>query len=77
MIARMTSISVPPIWKPTLPPSTLMPAGADQPVAVRHDTKPRPYFAPTTNAPFFKPGTIATHWAFFSRSSGMERSSIS
>ena len=72
MIARTTSISAPPIWNPTLPPSIRMPAGADQPVPVRHDTNPRPNLAPTTKAPFFRPGTIAMHSAFFSRSAGMD-----
>ncbi len=76
MMARMTSISVPPIWNPTLPPSIRMPAGADQPASVRHETNPRPNLAPTTKAPFFRPGTIATHCAFLSRSAGIARSPI-
>ena len=37
-----TSVSLPPIWKPTLPDSTFIAAGADQPLAVRHVAKPRP-----------------------------------
>ncbi len=76
MIARMTSISVPPTWKPTLPPSIRTPDGADHPESVRHDANPRPNLPPTTNAPFFRPGTMTTHCAFFSRSIGMARSSI-
>ena len=37
-----TSLSLPPIWKPTLPASTFTAAGAVQPLALRHDAKPRP-----------------------------------
>jgi hypothetical protein len=46
----------------TLPPSTRMAPGAPQPTpALRHETNPRPYFAPMINAPFFIPGTTTTH----------------
>ena len=38
----MALLSLPPIWKPTLPASTFTAAGAAQPLAVRHDAKPRP-----------------------------------
>src|SRR6266481_6440197 len=67
-----TSVSEPPIWKPTLPPSTLSPAGADQPrPGLRQTMKPRPYLAPTTKAPFFTPGTTTTQAALPSKSCGM------
>src|SRR6266536_345479 len=67
-----TSVSEPPIWKPTLQPSTLTPAGADQPRPdFRQTMKPRPYFAPTIKAPFFTPGTITTQAALSSKSLGM------
>src|SRR5260370_17213903 len=59
-----TSVSEPPIWKPTLPPSTLSPAGADQPPRVLRQTiKPQPYLAPTLTAPFFPPRPPTPHAA--------------
>src|SRR5258705_5996599 len=67
-----TSVPEPPIWKPTLPPSTLSPAGADQPPpALRQTMKPRPYLAPITNAAFFTPGTTTTQAALPSKSCGI------
>ena len=76
--SMMTSVSVPPTWKPTLPPSTRTPPGADQPPdARRHDRKPRLYLPPTMNAPFFMPGTTTTHSAFLNRSRGMPASGCS
>src|SRR5688572_21024475 len=38
--------------------------------------KPRPYLAPTINAPFFSPGTTMRQCALSSRSCGMERSDV-
>ena len=59
MTSITSSVSDPPIWNPTLPPSTLSAIGADQlPPALRHVMKPLPYCAPTTNAPFFRLGTM-------------------
>ena len=70
--SMMTSVSDPPIWNPTLPPSMRSAPGAPQPPsAVRHTRKPRPYLAPTMNAPCLTPGTTTTQCAFLSRSSGM------
>ena len=68
------SLSLPPIWKPTLPASAFTAAGADHPLAVRHDAKPRPYSPPTMNAPDLSEGMTMTHWAFFSRSAGISLS---
>ena len=66
-----TSVSDPPIWKPTLPPSTLTAPGAlHPPPALRQVTKPRPYFAPTINAPLLTPGTTIAHSALSNRSCG-------
>ena len=53
-----TSISEPPIWKPTLPPSIRIEPGADQPTppGFRHVTNPLPYLPPTTKAAFLRSG---------------------
>src|SRR5580704_14712630 len=58
-----TSVSEPPIWNPTLPPSTRIAAGADQPTppGLQHSMNPLPYLAPTMKAPFLRPGTSTTH----------------
>src|SRR5579863_6761852 len=65
------SVSEPPIWKPTLPPSIRTVPGADQPLLLRQDRYPLPYFAPKKKAAVFKPGTITMQWAFSSNSCGM------
>src|SRR5437588_4367889 len=72
-----TSVSEPPIWKPTLPPSTLTPAGADQPPPdLRQTMKPRPYLAPTMKAPFLTPGITTTQAALASKSCGIPLSGV-
>jgi hypothetical protein len=57
---RIKSVSDPPIWKPTLPPSMRTAPGADHPVPflLRQDRNPFPYLAPTTNAAVLSAGTI-------------------
>src|SRR6202521_1609120 len=79
MISMKTSISDPPIWNPTLPPSTRTAPGADQPTPpfLRQETKPLPYLAPMMKAPFLRSGTITMHSALFSRSWGMDFSGMS
>src|SRR5687768_13425681 len=70
--SMMTSVSEPPIWNPKLPPSMRSAPGAPQPPpAVRHTRNPRPYLAPTMNAPCLTPGTTTTQCAFLRRSSGI------
>ena len=73
-----TSISEPPIWKPTLPPSMRMAPGADQPTPsfLRQERKPLPYLPPTMNAPFFRSGTITIHCALLRRSCGIALSGV-
>src|SRR5262249_5460299 len=66
------SIDEPPICGPKLPPSILTPAGGlHPPPFLRQEAKPRPYFPPTTNAPFLRLGTITTHCALSNRSRGI------
>src|SRR5260370_21499514 len=73
-----TSVSDPPIWNPTLPPSTFTPAGADQPRPFwfLHTIKRRPYFAPTVKAPFFTFGTTTAQAALSSKSCGIPLSGV-
>ena len=73
MTSIMTSVSEPPIWKPTLPPSIIAAVGADHPVPEgrRHKMKPLPYWPPTINAAFFIPGTTTIQAELSSSSCGM------
>src|SRR5581483_5241642 len=49
-----------------------MAAGADHdPPSLRHSMNPLPYLPPMMKAPFFNPGTITTHAAFWKRSDGI------
>src|ERR1017187_6559100 len=73
MTSMIRSVSEPPIWKPTLPPSLRTVAGADQPepLLLRQDRFPFPYFPPTTKAAVLRLGTMTMQYAFSSRSCGI------
>jgi hypothetical protein len=66
-----TSIFSPPTCTPTLPPSSVTAAGADQFSPLRQEMNPRPKLTPTTAAPFLNPGMTATQSALANSSDRM------
>src|SRR5579875_2479261 len=73
MTSMITSVSLPPINRPNLPPEIRIDPGALQPtpLGLRHVKKPLPYSPPTIKPPAFRFGITTTQDALFKRSCGM------
>src|ERR1035437_4798738 len=77
MTSMMISVWPPPIWKPKLPPSTRIAAGAPQPARFwRQTAYPRPNLAPMPSAACFIPGTMTMQCAVSSNSCGTPLSGV-